>query len=182
MARLLIQPCHLFYRHGRGPNIDDPINGRGQPATIRRNLTLWMEGIRRLLARPPFAEIPTGLGCGMMWKKERDLLIAETMAFVQSVAVKTSDADFRPEPIVQPTLPDRPFTAERPTEVLPVARISSISQGDLRDEIRRRVAAFRARQQVFDRDRNEYCNAMMAKVRAATEHAVKARDNQPPKR
>ena len=118
----------------------------------------------------------------MMWKKERDLLIAETTAFVQSVAGKTARADLRLEPILKPISPDRSSAGERPAEVPPVARLSPVSHGDLRDEIRRRVAAFRARQQLFDRDRDEYCNAMMAKVRAATEQAVKARDNQPLKR
>jgi hypothetical protein len=43
------------------------------------------------------------------------------------------------------------------------------------------VAAFRARQQLFDRDRDEYCNAMMAKARATTAQAGKAPDNQPRK-
>jgi hypothetical protein len=52
----------------------------------------------------------------------------------------------------------------------------------MRDEIRRRVAAFRVRQQAFDRDRDAYCNAMMAKARASTEHALQARDNPSPKR
>jgi hypothetical protein len=117
-----------------------------------------------------------------MWQKERDLLIAQTMAFVQSVTVKTADADGRFEARLRPLSPERPSTVERPADMLPVARLSPIGQGDMRDEIRRRVAAFRARQQVFDRDRDEYCNAMMAKVRAVTEHAVKARDSQPPKR
>jgi len=65
----------------------------------------------------------------------------------------------------------------RPADVLPT-RLSPISQSDLRDDIRRRVAAFRARQQVFDRDRDEYCNAMMAKARASSAQATKARGRQ----
>jgi hypothetical protein len=48
---------------------------------------------------------------------------------------------------------------------------------DLREEIGRRVAAFRARQQAFNRERDEYCNAVMTKVRAASEQAAKARDD-----
>jgi hypothetical protein len=128
----------------------------------------------------------------MTWKKERDLLIAQTMAFVQSVAGKTADADRRLETRLPPVSPVKPSTVERPADVLPVGRLSPISHGpishgpishgDLRDEIGRRVAAFRARQQIFHRDRNEYCNAMMAKVRAATEQAAKGRDNPPLKR
>ena len=127
----------------------------------------------------------------MTWKSERDLLIAQTMAFVQSVAEKTANTDRLPEMRYQlpslpsPSLPSasaaQPFPAARPADVLP-ARLNPISHGDLREEIHRRVAAFRARQQAFNRDRDEYCNAMMAKVRAAREVAVRARDNPPPKR
>jgi hypothetical protein len=76
--------------------------------------------------------------------------------------------------------PDHTSTTVRPADVLP-ARLTPINQSDLRDEIHRRVAAFRDRQQVFHRDRNEYCNAMMAKARASSEQALKARDRQPPK-
>jgi hypothetical protein len=126
----------------------------------------------------------------MMWKEERDLLIAQTMAFVQSVAGKTAEADRQLKTRLPQATPVQPSAAERPADVLRAdvlpadvlpARFSPIRQSDLRDEIHRRVAAFRARQQVFHRDRNEYCNAMMAKVRAASEQA-KARDGQPPKR
>jgi hypothetical protein len=124
----------------------------------------------------------------MTWKKERDLLISQTMAFVQSVAEKTADADHRSETRL-PSVSDlpsvstaQPSALERPADVLSVARLSPISHGDFRDEIGRRVAAFRARQQAFHRDRDEYCNATMAKARAATEQAVKARDNPPLKR
>jgi hypothetical protein len=117
----------------------------------------------------------------MTWKKERDLLLAQTMAFVQSVAGKATDADVRPEARLKPVSFDPPFTVERPVDVLP-ARLSPIGPSDLRDEIRRRVAAFRVRQQTFDRDRDAYCNAMMAKARASSEHAVRARDNPPLKR
>jgi hypothetical protein len=113
----------------------------------------------------------------MTWKTERDLLIAQTMAFVQSVAGKTADADRRLETRRPSVLPPQPSTVERPADILPVTRLSPISRGDLRDEIGRRVAAFRARQQVFDRARDEYCNATMAKARAATEQAGKGRDN-----
>ena len=128
----------------------------------------------------------------MMWKKERDLLIAQTMAFVQSVAGKTAEADRKFEdrkfearlPQVTPVQPLR--AAERPADIRPAdvrppdvlpARLAPIRHSDLREEIQRRVTAFRARQQAFHRDRNEYCNAVMAKVRAASEQA-KARDGQ----
>jgi hypothetical protein len=112
----------------------------------------------------------------MMWKRERDLLIAQTMAFVQSVTGKPMDIDSPVETRVPLVLPDQPPAAGRPADVLP-ARLSPIKQSDLRDEIHRRVAAFRARQQAFDRDREAYCNAMMAKARAAPERPAKAHDD-----
>jgi hypothetical protein len=116
----------------------------------------------------------------MTWKTERDLLIAQTMAFVQSVTGKPRDSDGLREPHRPPASPDQPSVVARPADVLP-PRLSSISHSDLRDEIHRRVAAFRARQQAFDRDRNEYCNAMMAKARASAEQAATTRSQQPPK-
>jgi hypothetical protein len=121
-----------------------------------------------------------GWGANMMWKRERDLLIAQTMAFVQSVAGKPLDAGGQLEARLPLLSPDQPSKAEHPVDALPT-RLSAIGQSDLRDDIRRRVAAFRARQQVFDRDRDQYCNAMMAKARASIEQAAKDRDYQPPK-
>jgi hypothetical protein len=117
-----------------------------------------------------------------MWQKERDLLLAQTMAFVQSVTGKPMDAEGLFETRLQSTSPDQPTTVGRPVEVLPIDRLSPAAQNGMRDDILRRVAAFRARQQVFARDRNEYCDAMMARARATTEQADKARDNPPLKR
>jgi hypothetical protein len=137
----------------------------------------------------------------MSWKQERDLLIAQTMAFVQSVtgkppeAIKAQPETTRPPvmPVVTPTakpvtvssVPERSTAPDRPVnafaEALP-ARLVPLGQADLRDDIRQRVAAFRARQQLFDRDRDEYCNAMMAKARATSEDAVKLSDDPSPKR
>jgi hypothetical protein len=119
-----------------------------------------------------------GWGAIMMWKRERDLLMAQTMAFVQSVGVKPVGVDRTLEARPPLVSTDQPSTTGRPTDVLP-ARLTPISQSDLRDEIHRRVMAFRARQQVFHRDRDEYCNAMMAKARASSAQAVKARDHRP---
>ncbi len=121
----------------------------------------------------------------MKWKEERDLLIAQTMAFVQSVAGNAAYPD------VPAGLPPAsgPVNVASPREVLvssrevlaPV-RLSPPKQSELREEIQRRVAAFRVRQQLFARDRDEYCNATLARARASTERAAMASDRQPPKR
>jgi hypothetical protein len=121
-----------------------------------------------------------GRGAIMKWQRDRDLLIAQTMAFVQSVTGKPMSAEGPFEARLPLASPDQASTTVRPVDVLP-ARLTPINQSDLRDEIHRRVAAFRDRQQVFHRDRNEYCNAMMAKARASSEQALKARDHRPPK-
>lgn len=117
----------------------------------------------------------------MKWKQERDLLIAQTMAFVQSVTGKSETADARAEPAT-PSEPASVTPPRPPREVLVATPPSRLKHGDLREEVDRRVAAFRARQQLFHRARDEYCNATLAKARAITEQAVKTSDRQPPER
>jgi hypothetical protein len=114
----------------------------------------------------------------MKWKRERDLLIAQTMAFVQSVTRKTTEAEGRLESIPL----DGPTGVELPVELVVTARPSLVRHSELREEIQGRVAAFRAHQQLFDRDRDAYYNSVLAKVRASSEHLPKASDNQPAKR
>jgi len=116
------------------------------------------------------------LGCGMKWKQERDLLIAQTMAFVQSV---TGNPGY-PDIPAGPPPANGPANVVSPREVLVPARLSPPRHSDMREEIQRRVAAFRVRQQLFARDRDEYCNATLARARAITEQAARASD--PPKR
>jgi hypothetical protein len=154
----------------------------------------------------------------MKWIRERDLFIAQTMAFVQSVTGKKPAAEAREaprdvlfqSPQVQSPLPQStPFdeTAEedRRVEILKaeplkvdtlqagpvpagtlkietaqVARPSPVL-GDVRQEIRGRVAAFRAHQELFHRERAAYYNSVLTRVRASTGHAPKAPDDQPSK-
>jgi hypothetical protein len=113
----------------------------------------------------------------MKWKKERDLLIAQTMAFVQSVAGKTTEIEGRVEPIPL----HEPGEAKRPVETAAIARSSPVRHSELREEIRGRVAAFRAHQELFNRNRDAYCDSVMAKVRAATQHPATAPRHQPGK-
>ena len=63
----------------------------------------------------------------MTWKQERDLLLAQTMAFVQSVAGKATVGEGRLEARPKPVSSDQPFTVERPVDVLP-ARLSPIGR------------------------------------------------------
>ncbi len=124
----------------------------------------------------------------MKWMKERDLLIAQTMAFVQSVAGKKPDAE---QPAAAPAdskLDEKQLGIEaaatdaieralaiaaspniEPLKAEPLrARISSAS--DYRSEIQNRVASFRAHQQRVSREREAYCSATLAKIHAAIDN------------
>jgi hypothetical protein len=144
----------------------------------------------------------------MKWMKERDLLIAQTMAFVQSVTGKTPEAEKTFSASVTPlsvetsettrpaatlsdatlsriasllaeTLPapQAPTVAQPPTVVevseetaREIPRPAPLARPDLREdfqsEIRARIASFRAHQERFNREREAYCTATMAKVHA----------------
>jgi len=125
----------------------------------------------------------------MKWMKERDLLIAQTMAFVQSVTGKTPDADQfianraisaspetsaaaqapKPAPAAV-TMPDieamlTETIAAQPPKPAPIARPEM--KVDFQSEIRARVANFRAHQERFNRERQAYCSDTLAKVQAS---------------
>ena len=133
----------------------------------------------------------------MKWMRERDLLIAQTMAFVQSVTGKTPAAD-KPvatsggfEPVDTPNPLDAPapifvaapgsdtkatFAYAAPMAEPPVQMTRIDLRDDFQSEIRARVANFRAHQERFSREREAYCSATLAKVRAALgEHSDTAR-------
>lgn len=133
----------------------------------------------------------------MKWMRERDLLIAQTMAFVQSVTGKTPEAEKTVTtsvallsvetsetiraaaalPDIEALLAETPPAAQAPREVsreeMPreVSRPAPVARLDLREdfqsEIRARIASFRAHQERFNREREAYCSATMAKVHAA---------------
>jgi hypothetical protein len=121
----------------------------------------------------------------MKWMKERDLLIAQTMAFVQSVTGKKPDADKLVATSAALAAPEAAGTPDTRTSFVPdleavladtsaaVAPLKpvQIARPDFRDdfqsEIRARVANFRAHQERFNREREAYCSATMAKVHAA---------------
>jgi hypothetical protein len=127
----------------------------------------------------------------MDWKKERDLLIAQTMAFVQSVAGKKTDVEDVPDEIPEASpyveaaateirqIFERP--AVEPPKTSPVsAPISEIAApSDFRAEIQARIESFRAHQERFDREREEYFSATLAKARAALPNENAPRHSRP---
>ena len=141
----------------------------------------------------------------MKWMRERDLLIAQTMAFVQSVtgkapdaertvtissatlAVETSETSVAASPLLDiasllaKKLPAQPVPAAAPVETPRATSMPApLPRLDLRDdfqsEIKARVANFRAHQERFNREREAYCAATMARVHASL------REGDPPPR
>ena len=121
----------------------------------------------------------------MKWMRERDLLIAQTMAFVQSVTGKKPDAKlFANDPAAssaasQAAAVDAPAAFIPDIDALladttiavappkPAAAARPDVRVDFQSEIKARVANFRAHQERFHREREAYCSATMAKVHAA---------------
>ena len=120
----------------------------------------------------------------MKWMRDRDLLIAQTMAFVQSVTGRKPDAEktvttsvsfhtvetsgtadvSAPMPDIEALLAVSGATAAPPRPA-PTARPDL--RDDFQSEIKARIANFRAHQERFNREREAFCSATMAKVHAA---------------
>jgi hypothetical protein len=117
----------------------------------------------------------------MKWITERDALIAQTLAFVQSVTGKKGDFHPPERPTAAPDVPVGTVTVETvavetlaveikpppvplaPPVMIPPARTS----GDFRSEMQARIANFRKHQERFEREREEYCAATLTRLRAA---------------
>ncbi|WP_349543315.1 hypothetical protein [Bradyrhizobium sp. ARR65] len=113
-------------------------------------------------------------------------MIAQTLAFVQSVTGRKVAAGAPPSPLAHESadtgsaVPETaksdapPSLASNPPALpatdlppLPAAITRSSIARDLKTEINARVASFRAHQERFNREREEYFSATLAKLRAA---------------
>ena len=136
----------------------------------------------------------------MSWIRERDELIAQTLAFVQSVTDKREENGRRDAvPLLPPKsenalaavahalASEAPSSVTRPSaapigdaaagvtptpitaaNIAPPPRDTPpISQTEMANEIRTRVASFRAHQERFNREREEYFASTIARLRAA---------------
>jgi len=101
----------------------------------------------------------------MSWMIARDTLITQTMAFMKEVTGKKPETEARVEivPIDSIQHVERPIQLEAPEPNRP----ASNALPDLREEIRSRIESFRAHQYRFHREREEYFNSVLAKVRAS---------------
>jgi hypothetical protein len=138
----------------------------------------------------------------MDWKQERDSLIAQTLAFVQSVTGKKEeigrpravaiDLDqfkaglerFTPAPIepLRAAAPVQPIVKEAPVEPVksvepPASAVAGrpSAQGEMTAEIRARIASFRAHQERFNREREEYFSTTLARLKAAVKDSSSSR-------
>ena len=118
----------------------------------------------------------------MKWIRERDALIAQTLAFVQSVTGKKDDLHPPEVPTAAPavwvetvaveTVAVETFTVEiepPPPAAPPLPLMVALPRpsGDFRSEMQARIANFRKHQERFEREREEYCAATLTKLRAA---------------
>ena len=101
----------------------------------------------------------------MKWVMERDLLIAQTMAFVESVTGKKPVAGAQVESRSSPVIEFAQL--ESPIETAETSRKPPVARNPVREEIEGRVAAFRAHQQRFDRERDKHFNSVLTGIRAA---------------
>jgi hypothetical protein len=100
----------------------------------------------------------------MKWVKERDHLIAQTMAFVQSVTGKKPEADVQAESAHSAAVFEQ---FEASVEAAEMSSQPPVARSPLREEIEGRVAAFRAHQRRFDRERDSHFNSVLMGIRAA---------------
>lgn len=117
----------------------------------------------------------------MKWMRERDALIAQTLAFVQSVTGRKDglgplDPLLPDLPAAPPDIAPPPADLGRPPEMPAVATPPAprpLVPGDFQRELKGRIASFRAHQERFNRERDEYFNATLARLRAAIKDGTK---------
>lgn len=120
----------------------------------------------------------------MKWMQERDGLIAQTLAFVQSVTGRNDDLGGveRPPapPLSQPAretlaaienaLETRQLASRAPVQSTPPHQMDPPPprlSGEFAAEVRDRIEDFRRHQERFRREREEYFSSTLAKVRDA---------------
>lgn len=101
------------------------------------------------------------------WMEERDRLVAQTLAFVQGVAAAPP---FRPAPCAAAPAPPHPTQPKlQPASPRMPAPVSE------RDEIMRRVAAFKAHQHRLIKERETYYASVQSQIRTVLGNDVNPR-------
>lgn len=124
----------------------------------------------------------------MKWIRERDALIAQTLAFVQSVSGRKDGVRQPDTAAAAPVLPAEIVSVQTVTVAFeppqadllppvapppqPLPASPPRMAGDFRSEMQARIANFRKHQERFEREREEYCAATLSKLRAAIRDAA----------
>ncbi|HEY2248385.1 MAG TPA: hypothetical protein VGH70_13150 [Bradyrhizobium sp.] len=111
----------------------------------------------------------------MSWMKDRDSLIAQTMAFVQSVTGRREELRPDLKQVLPPVEVDVRAELATALEIVDAAEPPPVTVSqprqvvltDIQKEIRDRVASFRAHQQRFNKEREEYFSATIARLKAS---------------
>ena len=98
------------------------------------------------------------------WEKQRDLLIEEALAFSQKVAANAKRDVPSAQQAVKAT--ESPVSMKEPV-------VTKVAPKDERAAIQRRLTNFKAHQERFQREREEYYAMTMAKARATQWNAPK---------
>lgn len=85
------------------------------------------------------------------WKSELDALVAESMAFARSLKEQIEWSRPQPKEVVEQSASSAPDYG-----------------GGERDEIRKRVESFKAHQERFMREREEYADSLLRRVMPIT--------------
>jgi hypothetical protein len=100
------------------------------------------------------------------WMKDRDRFIEETLAFVQGLpTLKPTLKQVEPPKAFAPEQPAKPKQVEPPKAFAPEQPAKPKDKLLEREEIRKRLEDFKATQNRFQREREEYYKATMTKVR-----------------
>ena len=135
----------------------------------------------------------------MKWAKERDVLIAQTKAFVQSVTgrrpdntvqatsvestsvemnriepVRTDYSGFTPRSVPADSFESIEKVEQTAVPVVEAPPVRVLPHSEVRREIQNRVAAFQAHQHRFHREREAYFKSVLIKVRSAIENGSDA--------
>jgi hypothetical protein len=114
----------------------------------------------------------------MNWSTKRDALIAETMAFVQSVTGKQPEGAAETVSVTPASVATAPIDSSGPTstEVEQTGELPPVMvppRSEIRKEVQTRVAAFQAHQHRFQREREAYFSSVLAKARSTPERGPK---------
>jgi hypothetical protein len=109
---------------------------------------------------------PDGMFVMNNWKKQRELLIEEALAFTQKIAANASKRDV-------PSAQQSVKVTESPVCMQEPVATKDLAPKDERAAIQRRLMNFKTHQERFQREREEYYAMTMAKARASQWNAPK---------